>query len=194
MSIELNHTIVHVKDRWAASRDVGRLLGLPDATAYGPFAELKLDNGVSLDFMDTEGEIHGQHYAFLVSEDDFDLVLGRLRADGREWWADPFKRRRTRSTTTTAAAASTGRDPTGTGWRSSPVRTAAAADHAELVAVGVGQHHPVAVALADVERGSRPSETSRSTSACWSPSAGGREVEVHAGSSRSSASPAGRPT
>ena len=81
MSIELNHTIVHVKDRWAAARDVGEVLGLPEATAYGPFAELKLDNAASLDFMDTEGEIHGQHYAFLVSEDEFDLILGRLRDD-----------------------------------------------------------------------------------------------------------------
>ena len=48
MSVELNHTIVHVRDRWAAARDVGGVLGLPDAQAYGPFAELKLDNGASL--------------------------------------------------------------------------------------------------------------------------------------------------
>ncbi len=92
MTVELNHTIVHVKDRWAAAREVGGVLGLPEAQAYGPFAELKLGNAVSLDFMDTEGEIHGQHYAFLVSEEEFDLVLGRLRDDGRTWWADPFKR------------------------------------------------------------------------------------------------------
>lgn len=92
MSIELNHTIVHVKDRWAAARDVGRVLGLPEATAYGPFAELKLDNAASLDFMESEGEIHGQHYAFLVGEEEFDLILGRLRDDGRTWWADPFRR------------------------------------------------------------------------------------------------------
>ena len=91
MSIELNHTIVHVKDRWAASREVGDVLGLPAATGYGPFAELRLDNAVSLDFMDSEGEIHSQHYAFLVSEEDFDLILGRLRDAGRQWWADPFK-------------------------------------------------------------------------------------------------------
>ena len=93
MSVELNHTIVHVKDRWAAAREVGGVLGLPEAQAYGPFAELKLDNAASLDFMDTEGDIHGQHYAFLVSEGEFDLILGRLRDDGRQWWADPFKRR-----------------------------------------------------------------------------------------------------
>ncbi len=92
MSIELNHTIVHVKDRWAASREVGQILGLPEATAYGPFAELKLENGASLDFMDTEGEIRGQHYAFLVSEDDFDVIFGRLQDEGRKWWADPYKR------------------------------------------------------------------------------------------------------
>jgi catechol 2,3-dioxygenase-like lactoylglutathione lyase family enzyme len=92
MSIELNHSIVHVKDRWAASRDVGQVLGLPEATGYGPFAELKLHNAVSLDFMDSDGEIHGQHYAFLVGEEDFDLILGRLRDNGRQWWADPFKR------------------------------------------------------------------------------------------------------
>ena len=91
MSIELNHTIVHVKDRWAASREVGEVLGLPAATADGPFAELSLDNAGSLDFMDSEGEVHGQHYAFLVSEEDFDLILGRLRDAGRQWWADPFK-------------------------------------------------------------------------------------------------------
>ncbi len=55
MSIELNHTIVHVKDRWVASRDVGQVLGLPEARAYGPFAELKLNNAASLDFMDSQG-------------------------------------------------------------------------------------------------------------------------------------------
>ena len=93
MTVELNHTIVHVRDRWAASREVGQVLGLPEATAYGPFAELRLDNGASLDFMDEEGEIHGQHYAFLVGEEDFDGVLDRLRDSGRQWWADPFRRR-----------------------------------------------------------------------------------------------------
>ena len=92
MSIELNHTIVHVKDRWTAARDVGQVLGLPEATAYGPFAELKLHNAASLDFMDSEDEIRGQHYAFLVGEEEFDLILGRMRDDGRTWWADPHKR------------------------------------------------------------------------------------------------------
>ena len=42
--------------------------------------------------MDIEGKVHAQHYAFLVSEDDFDLIFGRLRDAGRQWSADPYKR------------------------------------------------------------------------------------------------------
>ena len=91
MSVELNHTIVHVRDRWAAARDVGGVLGLPDAQAYGPFAELKLDNGASLDFMDTDGEVHAQHYAFLVGEEDFDRIFARVQERGLAHWADPGK-------------------------------------------------------------------------------------------------------
>ena len=100
---------MRVKDRWAAARGVGEVLGPPEVTAHCPFAELKFDNAASLDFMDTEGDIHGQHYAFLVSEEEFDLILGRLGDDGRQWWADPFRVNRMRSTPRAVAAASTGR-------------------------------------------------------------------------------------
>jgi catechol 2,3-dioxygenase-like lactoylglutathione lyase family enzyme len=93
MSIELNHTIVHATDHWAAARDVATVLGAAAPTAYGPFAVLQLANGVSLDFMPDDGDIQGQHYAFLVSEDEFDNVWGRLKEGGRGWWADPFRRR-----------------------------------------------------------------------------------------------------
>ncbi len=92
MTIELNHTIVHVRDRWTAAREVAAVLGLPEPSAYGPFEVLELTNAASLDFMDTAGEIHGQHYAFLVGDDEFDGVLGRLREAGRQWWADPIKK------------------------------------------------------------------------------------------------------
>jgi catechol 2,3-dioxygenase-like lactoylglutathione lyase family enzyme len=52
---------------------------------------VKLDNGVSVDFYDQEGEIAKQHYAFLVGEDDFDAVFGRIRARGLTYWADPAR-------------------------------------------------------------------------------------------------------
>jgi hypothetical protein len=91
MTIELNHTIVHSRDHWAAAGDVAAVLGLPEPTGYGPFAVLELANGVSLDFMPDDGDIQPQHYAFLVSEDDFDTAWDRLKATGRDWWADPFR-------------------------------------------------------------------------------------------------------
>jgi len=92
MSIELNHTLVHARDIWTASREVAAVLGRPDPTSYGPFAVLELDNGASLDFIEDAGEIQAQHYAFLVGEDDFDAVWRRLREQGRQWWADPHRR------------------------------------------------------------------------------------------------------
>jgi catechol 2,3-dioxygenase-like lactoylglutathione lyase family enzyme len=93
MSIELNHTIVHAKDHWTAARDVAAVLGVAEPAAYGPFAVVELANGVSLDFMPDDGDIQGQHYAFLVSEEEFDTVWGRLKEAGRPWWADPFRQR-----------------------------------------------------------------------------------------------------
>jgi hypothetical protein len=93
VSIEFNHTLVHSKDTWAAAGEVGRVLGLAEPSSYGPFAVLQLDNGASLDFIEDTGEITAQHYAFLVGEDDFDAIWDRLKADGRQWWADPHKRR-----------------------------------------------------------------------------------------------------
>ena len=90
---------MRVKDRWAAARDVGEVLGLSEATTYGPFAELKFDNAASLDFMDTEGEIHGQHYTFLVSEEEFDLIPVACGTTAASGGPTPSRVNRTRSTT-----------------------------------------------------------------------------------------------
>lgn len=54
---------------------------------------MELDNGVSLDFANADGPIRPQHYAFLISEADFDAVLGRIRKQGLDHWADPTRRR-----------------------------------------------------------------------------------------------------
>lgn len=93
MTVELNHTLVHCRDIWSAAQEVAGVLGLPEPRAYGPFAVLALDNGASLDFMADPGAIQGQHYAFLVGEDEFDTIWGRLREQDRQFWADPFRHR-----------------------------------------------------------------------------------------------------
>ena len=92
MAVELNHTIVNTHDKRAGARFVSDVLGLPEPGSFGPFAVVELQNGVSLDFMDVEGEITVQHYAFLISEEEFDSVSARLRERGMPTWADPGRR------------------------------------------------------------------------------------------------------
>jgi catechol 2,3-dioxygenase-like lactoylglutathione lyase family enzyme len=89
MAIELNHTIVASRDKKAAAKFVTDLLGLSGSTLFGPFEVVELSNGVSLDFMDAD-EIHPQHYAFLLTEDEFDQVFGRIKEQNLSYWADPM--------------------------------------------------------------------------------------------------------
>ena len=89
MAIELNHTLVGAHDKNAAATFLTELLGLPEPVPFGPFMVVALGNGVSLDFVDSPGDIPVQHYAFLVSEEEFDTIFGRIRARKLSYWADP---------------------------------------------------------------------------------------------------------
>ncbi|TFV77409.1 VOC family protein [Blastococcus sp. CT_GayMR19] len=91
MAVSLNHTIVAARDKRASAAFLADVLGLAAPTTYGPFAIVELANGVSLDFLD-DPEIHPRHYAFLVTEEEFDEIFGRIRARGLDFWADPFER------------------------------------------------------------------------------------------------------
>ena len=92
MSVELNHTIVKVRDKHEAAEFFAHLLGVPPAAPMGPFLDLRLSNAVRLYFADTEGDAVPTHYCFLVSEEEFDQIFARIQADGLDHWADPFKR------------------------------------------------------------------------------------------------------
>jgi catechol 2,3-dioxygenase-like lactoylglutathione lyase family enzyme len=92
MSVELNHTIVHASDRDATASFLTEILGLPGAQEYGPFRVVEVANGVSLDVMHDPAEIQAQHYAFLVSEEEFDAIFGRIQERGLTYWADPLER------------------------------------------------------------------------------------------------------
>jgi len=93
MTVQLNHTIVHVSDKNRAAEDLAEILGVDPPTSYGPFRVLTLANGVSLDFADDHGERDHQHYAFMVAEEEFDEIQQRIVARGLTFWADPFHRR-----------------------------------------------------------------------------------------------------
>lgn len=92
MSVKLNHTIVNVSDKHASARFLVEILGLPEPTTYGPFVVVQIDNEVSLDLADDHGSPHPQHYAFLVSDEEFDQIHARITDRGLTYWADPFHR------------------------------------------------------------------------------------------------------
>ena len=93
MSIELNHTIVHAKDKRESAVFLAEILGLPEPEPFGPFLIVKTANGVSLDFMNNSERFGMQHYAFLISEPEFDATFDRIRKRDLEYWADPAKKK-----------------------------------------------------------------------------------------------------
>jgi catechol 2,3-dioxygenase-like lactoylglutathione lyase family enzyme len=93
MAARLNHTIVWSSDRTRSARFLAEMLGLPAPEPLWHFEVVRLDHGVSLDFADRAEPIQPQHYAFLISEEEFDAVLARIRERGVAHWADPMRRR-----------------------------------------------------------------------------------------------------
>ena len=94
MSIRFNHTLVYSHDKKESSTFLTGILGLPEASPFGHFLVVELENGASLDFIEVGGtDISPQHYAFLIDEEELDPIFERIRAGGRDYWADPFKQR-----------------------------------------------------------------------------------------------------
>ena len=93
MPAQLNHTIVHAKDRVASANFLSEILGLPRPHPFGPFMVVDTANGVSLDFISAEDhEIIIEHYAFLVSEPEFDEIFARIKSRSLDYWADPMRK------------------------------------------------------------------------------------------------------
>lgn len=92
MAIKLNHTIVEAHDARASAMFLVEVLGLPAPVPFGPFHGVQTGNDVTLDYLEAEGEITSQHYAFLVSEGEFEEIFGRIRSRKISYWADPYQR------------------------------------------------------------------------------------------------------
>ncbi|HET9933782.1 MAG TPA: VOC family protein [Polyangiaceae bacterium] len=89
MTVQLNHTIVPSRDAKASAEFLSDILGLPAPRRFYHFWVVNTANGVSLDFLEVEGEIQSTHYAFLISEAEFDEIFARIEARGVPYWADP---------------------------------------------------------------------------------------------------------
>jgi catechol 2,3-dioxygenase-like lactoylglutathione lyase family enzyme len=93
VAVKLNHTIINVRDKKASAAFFTEVFGLPEATPFHQyFLSVDLANEVTLDFCDADSEPERQHYAFLVSDAEFDEIFGRIQGRGIDYWADPAKR------------------------------------------------------------------------------------------------------
>jgi catechol 2,3-dioxygenase-like lactoylglutathione lyase family enzyme len=83
MTVHLDHTIVPSRDKAASARLLGQLLGVEWAeSGAGLFAPVYVNDGLTLDFIDTDEDFPIYHFCFRVSEDEFDAILGRIKAAG----------------------------------------------------------------------------------------------------------------
>jgi catechol 2,3-dioxygenase-like lactoylglutathione lyase family enzyme len=88
----LDHTIVAAADNQQAAAFVATILGLPPPVTLGPFALVQVGETTTLDFVTVEGPVESQHYAFLVTEAEFDEIFSRVGDRGVQHWADPFRK------------------------------------------------------------------------------------------------------
>ncbi|MFA7400298.1 MAG: VOC family protein [Sideroxydans sp.] len=83
MAIHLDHTIVPARNQIASAKLLAELLGVPwAATGAGPFSPVYVNDGLTLDFQDSDEAFPIYHFCFRVSPQDFDAILGRIKAAG----------------------------------------------------------------------------------------------------------------
>ncbi len=93
MAIELNHTIVPARDKVASAKFFARIFGLPfDEREVGYFAPVQVNERLTLDFDDDANRFNVHHYAFKVSEAEFDAIFGRIQAESIPYGSEPHSR------------------------------------------------------------------------------------------------------
>jgi catechol 2,3-dioxygenase-like lactoylglutathione lyase family enzyme len=113
MTINLNHTIVHARDKRVSAEFMADILGLGQPVPFGPFLGVVTANEVTLDFLETDEEFIVEHYAFLVSESEFDEIFGRIRERKLPYWADPGRSQSNRINTRDGGRGVYFEDPSG---------------------------------------------------------------------------------
>jgi len=83
MTVQLDHTIVPSRDKVAAAKLLAELLGVAWAEkTLGPFSAVYVNEGLTLDFIDTDEDFPVYHFCFRVSQPEFDAILARIKATG----------------------------------------------------------------------------------------------------------------
>jgi catechol 2,3-dioxygenase-like lactoylglutathione lyase family enzyme len=90
MSITLNHTIVPAHDKVASAKFFANLFGLRYEGPMGHFAPVRVNETFTLDFDDQGEGFDVHHYAFQVSEEEFDIIFGRIKEAGLNYGSAPW--------------------------------------------------------------------------------------------------------
>ncbi len=86
--MDLNHTIVPSIDRVASAQFFARIMGLRYDGPQGGFAPVRVNDSLTMDFAENDHLAH-HHYAFHVSEEEFDSIFGRIKAEGLKYGSGP---------------------------------------------------------------------------------------------------------
>ena len=90
MTIELNHTIVPAHDKVASAKFFAKAFGLPfDDRAVWYFVPVRVNERLTRDFHDDVDQFEIHHYAFKISEAEFDEIFGRIQAQGIRYGSGP---------------------------------------------------------------------------------------------------------
>jgi len=117
MAVTLNHTIVGATDKHTSAAFIAGILGVEVGDESPPFVPVRLANDVTLDYM-TRDDVRPQHYAFLLSDEEWDAAYARLQEQDVRTWADPDYSEPDSVNTRWGGRGSTSTTPTGTAWRS----------------------------------------------------------------------------
>ncbi len=83
MTVHLDHFTVPCRDKIASAKLLAELFGVSwSETGIGPFSPVYLNDGLTLDFDETDAAYPILHFAFRVKQDDFDAILGRIKVAG----------------------------------------------------------------------------------------------------------------
>jgi len=89
MAIVLDHTIIPARDKEASARFFARIFGLKYEGRHSHFAPVQVNDTLTLDF-DDDDHFESHHYAFKVSESEFDAIFARIKAEGIHYGSGPF--------------------------------------------------------------------------------------------------------
>ena len=95
MTITLDHTIVPARDKVAAAKFFAEIFGLKVKPGEGYFAQVQINESLTFDFADDPerkqtAAVEGHHYAFHVSEAEFDAIFDRVKAKGLAYGSEPY--------------------------------------------------------------------------------------------------------